>query len=281
MTYLPHAHSALARPTPPLKRRRRTATSVLAGDFDPRPQRDVLTHLLNGVRPYRPPLTPEELIEKEVAREKRRERERLGEAERERRRKEKRGLRDSMKDRLTADELYGSSSKSKRRESNGPRDFWSGRPSVSSDATPDELSDDDSCMSQPSSKRPYTPPDDEMRFDSSAGPSRKRSHHPSSTGRRPGRPAKKKRVVIDVDAYTGSGGYFTDSDGHIRRREPKKRVAHKKGWKGWVAYEELGPEEAPDPSKLIELDRAIVLEDRRTRSGKNFDAISEGKDSWV
>jgi hypothetical protein len=65
------------------------------------------------------------------------------------------------------------------------------------------------------------------------------------------------------------------------RREPKKRVAHKKGWKGWVAYDELKPEEAPNPDKLIELDRAIILEDRRTRSGKNFDAISEGKDTWV
>ncbi len=33
------------------KRRRRTATSVLAGNFDPRPlaARDVLTSLLNGV----------------------------------------------------------------------------------------------------------------------------------------------------------------------------------------------------------------------------------------
>jgi hypothetical protein len=37
---------------PPHKRRRRTATSVLAGDFDPRPPRDVLTSLLNGVPRY-------------------------------------------------------------------------------------------------------------------------------------------------------------------------------------------------------------------------------------
>jgi hypothetical protein len=36
----------------PHKRRRRTATSVLAGDFDRRPPRDVLTSLLNGVPRY-------------------------------------------------------------------------------------------------------------------------------------------------------------------------------------------------------------------------------------
>ena len=40
--------------TRPTKRMRRTATAVLAGQFDPRPARDVLTSLLNGVGPYRP-----------------------------------------------------------------------------------------------------------------------------------------------------------------------------------------------------------------------------------
>jgi hypothetical protein len=55
----------------------------------------------------------------------------------------------------------------------------------------------------------------------------------------------------------------------------KKRVAARKGWKGWV-------EGSPPPSeKLIQLDAAPILQERRTRSGKNFDAIGIGKDSWV
>jgi hypothetical protein len=46
---------------PPHKRRRRTATSVFAGDFDPRPPRDVLTSLLNGVPRYAPVESGEDL----------------------------------------------------------------------------------------------------------------------------------------------------------------------------------------------------------------------------
>ncbi|KAJ3515751.1 hypothetical protein NMY22_g14372 [Coprinellus aureogranulatus] len=58
-------------------------------------------------------------------------------------------------------------------------------------------------------------------------------------------------------------------------RERKKRVAARKGWKGWV-------EGSPPPSeKLINLDAVPILHERRTRSGKNFDAISVGKDGWV
>jgi hypothetical protein len=41
-------------------------------------------------------------------------------------------------------------------------------------------------------------------------------------------------------------------------------------------------EGSPPPSeKLINLDAVKVLEERRTRSGKSFDAIGLGKDSWV
>jgi len=55
----------------------------------------------------------------------------------------------------------------------------------------------------------------------------------------------------------------------------KRRVAVKKGWKGWV-------EGSPPPSeKLINLDAVPVLQERRTRSGKNFDAIGVGKEGWV
>ncbi|TEB23347.1 hypothetical protein FA13DRAFT_1740107 [Coprinellus micaceus] len=58
-------------------------------------------------------------------------------------------------------------------------------------------------------------------------------------------------------------------------KERKKRVAARKGWKGWI-------EGSPPPSeKLINLDAVPILQERRTRSGKNFDGIGEGKDGWV
>jgi hypothetical protein len=61
----------------------------------------------------------------------------------------------------------------------------------------------------------------------------------------------------------------------LLHRPRKKRPATRKGWKGWV-------EGSPPPSqKLIKLDDVQVLEERRTRSGKSFDAIGLGKDSWV
>ena len=54
-----------------------------------------------------------------------------------------------------------------------------------------------------------------------------------------------------------------------------KRVAIKKGWKGWV-------EGSPPPSeKLINLDDVRILQERKTRSGKNFDAIGVGIEGWV
>lgn len=58
-------------------------------------------------------------------------------------------------------------------------------------------------------------------------------------------------------------------------RPRKKRPAVRKGWKGWV-------EGSPPPSeKLINLDVVTVLSERKTRSGKNFDAIGVGKEGWV
>jgi len=55
----------------------------------------------------------------------------------------------------------------------------------------------------------------------------------------------------------------------------KKRAAAKKGWKGWV-------EGSPPPSeKLINLDAVPVLQERRTRSGKNFDGVGLAKEGWV
>lgn len=46
-------------------------------------------------------------------------------------------------------------------------------------------------------------------------------------------------------------------------RGPRKNVAIKKGWKGWV-------EEDLEPQKLILLDKPEVLPERTTRSGRKI-----------
>jgi len=61
----------------------------------------------------------------------------------------------------------------------------------------------------------------------------------------------------------------------MRGRHRKKRVAVRKGWKGWV-------EGSPPPSeKLINLDEVQVLTERKTRSGKSFDGVGLAKDDWI
>ena len=67
-------------------KRRRTATSVLSGDFDPRPHRDVLTSLLNGVSMPKP--TEEELHARRERKREKKEKERR-EREREKEKTEK------------------------------------------------------------------------------------------------------------------------------------------------------------------------------------------------
>ena len=56
-------------------KRRRTATAVLAGDFDPRPPRDVLTSVLNGVPVYDPAEKAELEEERRARKKEKRERE--------------------------------------------------------------------------------------------------------------------------------------------------------------------------------------------------------------
>jgi len=231
---------------PPHKRRRRTATSVLAGDFDPRPARDVLTSLLNGVPRYSAVESTDDM-------------------KRERRRDKK--ARESVKKRAKSaqDEPVNGESGAHHRDTIPsiadttlhPKDFlfdpttssaWGSRPVLrlattqrSVSVTPPPMPSSppttpgpsiSSSTSRTSSKRPYTPGDDS-----------------------------------DLD------GSLADATPRARHR--KKRPAARKGWKGWV-------EGSPPPSeKLIKLDDVQVLEERRTRSGKSFDAIGLGKDSWV
>ncbi|KAJ7064844.1 hypothetical protein C8F01DRAFT_1021530 [Mycena amicta] len=214
----------------PRKRVRRTATGVLAGHFDARLQRDVLTSLLNGVGPYTP-LGPDED-------EARRQRKRDKKA----REKEQRRARQQAVPDVDLALPHASTSSA----------FWNLRPAIhiatlqrSRSETPPPLPDylpvlpstpastpspsESSSTSRTSSKRPRTPDDDEDLV---------RMVHRPPPPRRP-------------------------------------RPAARKGWKGWV-------EGSPPPSeKLINLDIVPVLHERRTRSGKNFDAIGVGKEGWI
>ncbi|KZP26941.1 hypothetical protein FIBSPDRAFT_1040435 [Athelia psychrophila] len=237
--------------TSTLKRHRRTATAVLAGEFDPRPKRFVLTALLNGV-PANQSLEAEERTKREKKREKRdRDREM---------KKEKAAAAREAKDKDSAVQAEASSSSvttvapTKTSISAPPAQtlpvassFWRARPAIhiasmqrSISVTPPPMPSSpvstpgpsmSSSTSRTSSKRPFTPDDDDELHTVSA----------------PARP----------------------------REPPRKRAATKKGWKGWV-------EGSPPPSeKLINLDYAPVLRERKTRSGKAFDAIGQGKEDWI
>ncbi|EMD35528.1 hypothetical protein CERSUDRAFT_66644 [Gelatoporia subvermispora B] len=244
----------------PNKRQRRTATSVLAGDFDTRPQRDVLTSLLNGVPA---PASKEMESIEEARRGKVREK-------KEREKKEKRAKAPVKPHDKGLEPVASTSSapgvpiahkhaskrgRDSRHESlprPSPSSFWLARPSIiiptmqrQESVTPPPMASSppttpgpsiSSTTSATSSKRPRTPYDDED-FE---------SHNASITSGTP--PPPKSR---------------------------KKRPAVRKGWKGWV-------EGSPSPSeKLINLDVVTILPERKTRSGKAFDAIGVGKDSWV
>ena len=235
------------------KRQRRTATTLLAGEFDPRPPRDVLTSLLNGVGPYK-------LVEKaeDTRRTKKRDR-----RERERRRDQARP-REKPSTEHASDATTPSTSALPRKidlvapqpSGSGTSSFWRARPAIHiatmhrsvSVTPPPMLSPPHPLVSSPSTPGPST----------SSGTSR-------TSSKRPHTPDDHE----DIHRLH-----------HGARQQPpppprKKRVAVKKGWKGWV-------EGSPPPSeKLINLDAVPVLQERRTRSGKSFDAIGVGKDGWV
>ncbi|KAG6332111.1 hypothetical protein ID866_6979 [Astraeus odoratus] len=242
----------------PFKRRRRTATAVLAGDFDLRPPRDVLTSLLNGVGPYK-----EVEKDEELRRSRKREKEKEKEKEKERREREKERKRPRLpskaSDQRPSDDLATGpnlSPPSPPQSISAPpiqtTAFWraSHRPTIniatnqrSVSVTPPPLASSprstpgpssSSVTSRTSSKRPRTPYDDV--------------------------PTQEPMVATPP----------------LSQPPPrKKRVAVKKGWKGWV-------EGSPPPSeKLINLDAVPILQERRTRSGKSFDAIGVGKETWV
>ncbi|KAI0720740.1 hypothetical protein C8T65DRAFT_632651 [Cerioporus squamosus] len=220
-------------------KRRRTATSVLAGVFDERPARDVLTSLLNGVP--MPKQTEEEI---QVRREKKRERKekREREQEREKEKQEKKRVKAAAKVAEKPAPPVASSSNAtpaaiapKHASVPVPRaqasSFWQARPQIVIPSLQRSAS-----FSPPPMPSPPTTPG------------------PSISSRTSATSSKRPYTPDDGDDLTDRG---------------------QSGWKGWV-------EGSPPPSeKLINLDRIQVLPERKTRSGKSFDAVAAGREGWV
>lgn len=232
----------------PAKRMRRSATSVMAGAFDIRPARDVLTSLLNGVPAYHPAEKEEEArrIRKQERREKR-------ERDRERRRQKALGM--NVTGHITGTNATPGPSTSAIRtnepSASAPVKLYASRPTIQFATCFRERSE---------SVAPQSPPPMPSSPYSTPGPS-----NSSSTSRTS---SKRPRTPDDDEDFLDV----------LRLPEPrirKKRPPTRKGWKGWV-------EGSPPPSeKLINLDAVPILQERRTRSGKNFDAIGVGKEGWV
>jgi hypothetical protein len=233
LAVLPPTFTMISASKRPLKRHRRTATTVLAGDFDPRTTSDASTSLLNGISPCK---AVDE--DKETKRIKRREKRERG---RERKRLKRKAEMESNSSRVTL--APTTTDKNNQPAFSRTSSFWRTRPTIqlstfrcpmsitpplSPRSTPQTSIS--SSTSQTSSKRPRTPDDegldDHGQLDSNASPQPQQSSVPR------------------------------------KKREPVKR-----GWKGWV---EASP---PPSDKLINLDSVPILRERRTRSGKNFKAI--------
>lgn len=233
----------------PLKRRRRTATSVLAGDFDPRPARYVLTSLLNGV-----PINAAVEIEERSKRAKKKDKRAK---DRERKRAKAQAARELK--------ASGSSVVASSHNTPVPGAGAHSHTSVSAPVARSLMARDR--FSSAAQQRPSIHIASMQRSVSITPPPRLSS--PVST---PG------PSISSSTSHASSKRPLTPDDEEDiptpRREPPKKRPAVKKGWKGWV-------EGSPPPSeKLINLDSVPVLHERKTRSGKAFDGVGQGKD-WV
>ena len=231
---------------------RRNATAVMVGTFDIRPQRDVLTSLLNGVGLYKAVERDEEARHKR----KKEKREREKERKRAARALHKALLGDSNQHTSTDGNLASTSSLPQLPTASvSTSSFWRARPTIHIPAIQRSVSVTPSPTSSPHPD--FTP-------GSTPGPSISSSISRTSS--------KRPRTPEDDEDI---GSQSRNQSAPLPAPPRKKRVAVKKGWKGWV-------EGSPPPSeKLINLDAPVLQQQRRTRSGKNFDAIGVGKESWV
>jgi len=221
----------------PHKHLRRNATAVMAGAFDSPLKRDVLTSLLNGVPVYKAVERDEE--GKRSRRKEKRERDR----ERKRqKRAEKRQALESFNPIMTPTTLTASTS-SKPNPRLLPTTQWHARPAIHIPTLHRSVS-----VTPP----PCTSPVHHLH--SSLVSSSASSSTSRTSSKRPRTPADDEEIQIQDTPSLPPGP----------PSERRKRVAVKKGWKGWV-------EGSPPPSeKLINLDSVPVLQERKTRSGKHF-----------
>ncbi|KAG6830370.1 hypothetical protein H0H92_001007 [Tricholoma furcatifolium] len=240
------------RTMPPPKKIRRTATSVMSGLFDGQPSRDALTSLLNGVRRYKPGEIDEESIRK---------------AER----KKKKQLAALAAKKASSSHATGRDAPPATSCPNPrldlphakPSGFWPVDASASTAAKSASARPRIELRTAQRSVSITPPPPSPRRFFSTPGSTPGPSDDSSSTSRTS---SKRPRTPDDEEPLP------PPPPPPVRGR---KKPAVRKGWKGWV-------EGSPPPStKLINLDAVPVLQDRRTRSGKSFDAIGIGKESWI
>ncbi|KZV60104.1 hypothetical protein PENSPDRAFT_671904 [Peniophora sp. CONT] len=234
----------------PLKRRRRTATSVMAGDFDAKPRRDVLTSVLNGVPP-----NPEA---------------------------ENRGWEEKKRPERVVLDVVATPEVAKKKRGRPPKV----RPKApdAADATPTAAVNAanpapvaNPVISTPTPVRPLagTP------FDTSAFGSRTVIHMlsqnrarsltpppmPSSPPTTPGPSISSSTSQVSSKRLRTPDDLDMPSSMPQPPKERKPRQSARKGWKGWV---EISDDEE-DTSKRIKLDDPVpVLKEKRLRSGREL-----------
>ena len=235
---------------------RRNATAVMVGTFDIRPPRDILTSLLNGVGIYKAVERDEEARHKRKKEKREREKERKRSLAKAAARALHKALLGDSNVHASTDGNFASTSSLSQPRPTASASFWRARPTIHIPAIQRSVSITPSPTSSPH-PRYFTP-------GSTPGPSISSSISRTSS--------KRPRTPADDEII---GPQSRNQSAQLPAPPRKKRVAVKKGWKGWV-------EGSPPPSqKLINLDAPVLQQQRRTRSGKNFDAIGVGKESWV
>ncbi|KAF5334676.1 hypothetical protein D9611_011963 [Ephemerocybe angulata] len=253
---------------PPRKRARRTATAVMAGAFDQPLNRDVLTSLLNGIGPYKAvELDAEEKKQKKKERKEARRQARAAQAEAE---ASTSTARPPTTVTLPPTLPAPAPVQAAVTTTTAPPtihikplkpSFWKSKPDPAPKARPEIM------IASTQRSVSVTPPPMmslQPTPESTPGPSISSATSHDSLKR-----------LYTPDDYEDIDARHVGSLSAPHPRERRKRPAAKKGWKGWV-------EGSPPPSeKLINLDAVPILQERRTRSGKNFDAIGVGKEGWV
>ncbi|KIY72706.1 hypothetical protein CYLTODRAFT_417711 [Cylindrobasidium torrendii FP15055 ss-10] len=219
------------------RRSRRTATSVLSGAFERRPQRDVLTSLLN-----------------------------VGEDEHTIGVARSTGSFMPVRTAATSEGVWKGKNggKGKEKERNVEQETERGRKTATSATAPRAARPTNHYPSQPSASASYSSRPAINMVHYGRAESRTPSPSPAST------PAPSE--TASVSRSSSKRPYTPDDDEDLMTfNPPAKRVARKagpparKGWKGWVEVDDV-----PESDRLINLDHPVSLRERTTRSGRTF-----------